>query len=80
MNAHKDLGIVYNKIPEPTYGNYDTICSSVAHISPTHLTKMLYYAATNAIEFIENNGKTKIQCTMDDAINVHKVFNQLGIQ
>ena len=61
-------------VPEPVYGNYNSL-SLTKSIFPTDLTKGLLYAAQNAINFIECNESLK--CTEIDALNVHKIYDQI---
>lgn len=78
MDHGKTLDI-YRTMPEPLYGDYNTL-STVKASYPTYLEDALTYGAMGVIDSIQNSTPYRSYwCSMEDAIKVHKIFEKLGI-
>jgi predicted dehydrogenase len=69
----------YPIVPEPTYGDYDTLSCNPLKIQRkgTELTKALSYYAKNCVDYLD--GTFDLICTAEDALKVHKIYRHLGI-
>lgn len=77
-NHGKQLEI-YRVIPEPLYGDYDTLSANKV-ICDTDLENALFYAAGNILEFLQKKIEFKEEwCTPKEAIDIHRIFEGLGI-
>lgn len=65
-----------DKIPEPVYGDYDTLDSRGMFRNTCLSTKALYYLIDNAVAHIQDN-KIPLLCTGDDALKVHEIYERL---
>lgn len=66
----------HSVIQEPTYGNYNTLCSTY-DLQETKLTTALLFAAENALHCAERG--ERLFCTADNAIDTHKIYYKLGV-
>ena len=68
----------YYKIPEPTYGNYNTLSAFSQERYKTELTTALSNVINEAVKYIKD-GNLKIKCTSEDALKVHEILESLNI-
>jgi predicted dehydrogenase len=64
-----------DRVPEPNYGDYDTI-DSTGTFEKTCLNIALEYLLKNAIAHIEDNN-IPLLCTGDNALKVHRIYERL---
>lgn len=64
-------------IKEPTYGDYLTLDGKQEFVFKTGLKTALYNLIDNAVKFLD--GKEDLKCIPEDAINVYKIYDKLGI-
>ena len=62
--------------PEKTYGQYQSLIRNKEFIA-SGLNMALYNMAQNAVDFLD--GKTDLKCTVEDALKVHKVIEEITV-